>query len=134
MNKLMPEQSSLTPSSETPPNENDQFLMLVRSDVARSIAKPQSGNRNFVSSATKQLADVALEYASISPEVLQIQLNGFLAKMNKVVKDLPTMIGEFELDEVELSVEITAKGTVAFLGAGGEIGGTGGLKFNLKRK
>ena len=74
------------------------------------------------------------EYIRVSPEALQSQLLDFLAKMDTVVQKLPAKIGEFGLESVELSVEITAKGSVGLLGTGGELGGSGGLTFTLKRK
>jgi hypothetical protein len=112
----------------TPEPADANLVALVRAD---SVA--ESGQRGGPIDALKGLASSSLKYVEISPDVLEAQLTEFLAKMDRIVQKLPKLVGQFHLDEVELSVEITGKGTVAFLGTGGELGSTGGLRFTLKR-
>ncbi len=69
----------------------------------------------------------------LSADELAERLKGFLGAMDAVIKRLPATIGGFDLKEMTLSVEISAKGQVSLLGTGGEIGTTGGLTFTLKR-
>jgi hypothetical protein len=69
----------------------------------------------------------------ISAEVLKERLTAFLESMRDVIAAVPGVLGEFSLDSVTLSAEISAKGTVSLLGTGGEIAGKGGLSFMLKR-
>jgi hypothetical protein len=42
--------------------------------------------------------------------------------------------GSLEVEELTLSLEVTAKGSVSLLGTGGELGGTGGISLTLKRR
>jgi len=65
---------------------------------------------------------------------LKTHLNSFLQTMQSVVQSVPAKFGEFKLDTVTLTVEVSAKGTVSLLGTGGEFAGKGGLTFTLKRQ
>lgn len=69
----------------------------------------------------------------INVEDLSIQVNLFLEQMNSVLDKSPEKVGSFYFDSFEISAEITAKGSIALLGTGGEVGTKGGLKFIFKR-
>ena len=69
----------------------------------------------------------------MSADELFNRLNAFLTAMDGLVAGLPANLGDFRVEEMELSVEISAKGTVSPLGTGGEIGTAGGLGFTLRR-
>jgi hypothetical protein len=71
--------------------------------------------------------------AEISADEFKERLKNFLTSMEEVVRDLPETLGEFKLDQITLTAEISAKGQVSLLGTGGEIAGKGGLTFTLKR-
>jgi hypothetical protein len=72
--------------------------------------------------------------AEISTEEFQERLRKFLTSMEEVVKGLPNTLGEFKLDSITLTAEVSAKGQVSLLGTGGEVAGKGGLTFTLKRE
>jgi len=80
------------------------------------------------------LRHAVLSYAEIPTDTLRNELLGFMNNMGAVFDKLPGNLGQFTLDEVELSLEITGKGQVGFLGTGGELGGSGGIKMTLRRK
>lgn len=67
-------------------------------------------------------------------EELSINVNLFLEQMNDVLTKTPEKLGKFQLVEFEVHAEVTAKGTLALLGTGGEAGATGGLKFVFRRQ
>lgn len=62
------------------------------------------------------------------------RVNGFLESMRTVLKTVPEGFGEFQLDEVTVSAEISAKGQISLLGSGGEIAGKAGLTFTFTRR
>ena len=64
---------------------------------------------------------------------LSVNLNLFLSQMDRVLEKTPEKLGKFKFVEFEVHAEITAKGTLAILGTGGEAGATGGLKFLFRR-
>jgi len=66
-------------------------------------------------------------------EELSVNINLFLNQMNSMLEKTPEKIGQFHFAEFEVHAEITAKGTLAILGTGGEVGATGGLKFVFRR-
>jgi hypothetical protein len=71
--------------------------------------------------------------SKVSTKDLQKRLEDFLTAMEEIVKGLPARVGEFSLDNISFSAEVSAKGTVSLLGIGGELSGKGGLTFVLKR-
>lgn len=76
-----------------------------------------------------------MEYgrADVPVELLRQRIEKFLRQMQGIFENVPNTMGEFELDKVTLSVEVSAKGRVSLLGNGGEAGGSGGLTFELSR-
>ncbi len=67
-------------------------------------------------------------------EDLAVSVNLFLTQMNVVLDRAPQKLGKFHFVEFEVHAEVTAKGTLAILGSGGEAGASGGLKFIFRRQ
>lgn len=80
------------------------------------------------------MREFAAPRIELPAEDLAKRLNEFLATMGSIVRQLPATVGAYELDEMTLQVEISAKGQVSLLGTGGEVGATGGLSFTLRRQ
>jgi hypothetical protein len=57
----------------------------------------------------------------------------FLAAMREVVEGLETAAGEYQLAEVQITAEVSAKGHLSLLGAGGELAGKGGMTFTFRK-
>jgi hypothetical protein len=66
-------------------------------------------------------------------EELSENVNLFLDQMGTVLSKAPPRVGAFQFVEFEVHAEISAKGTLALLGTGGEAGATGGVKFVFRR-
>jgi hypothetical protein len=64
---------------------------------------------------------------------LSQNVNLFLDQMGTVLGKAPPQVGAFQFVEFEVHAEISAKGTLALLGTGGEAGATGGVKFVFRR-
>lgn len=64
---------------------------------------------------------------------LSAHVNLFLDQMNTILEKTPQLLGQFRFEEFEVNAEITAKGSLALLGTGGEAGATGGVKFVFRR-
>jgi hypothetical protein len=69
----------------------------------------------------------------LNAEELSVNVNLFLEQMSGVLEKAPTQIGKFQFAEFEVHADITAKGSLALLGTGGEVGASGGLKFVFRR-
>ena len=69
-------------------------------------------------------------------EVLQVRENfgRFLQSLKAIVDvEVPT-VGQFELDEVQFSAEISANGEFKLMGTGAGLEATSGVTFTLRRK
>ncbi|OOC01938.1 Pepco domain-containing protein [Amycolatopsis azurea] len=78
--------------------------------------------------------DFAYGRESVKIEVLQARVAGFLEAMQAVIDKAPEPQKGFALDQIQVAVEISAKGHLSLLGTGGELAGKGGLTFTFKRK
>jgi hypothetical protein len=122
------------------------LIVLVRSETENFAMKAQGRagpvmlrDANFLFGRAKDgdrvgLRQAALKYVEIPTDKLNDQLLGFMDKVGAMVGSLPENLGKFTLQEIELSLEITAKGEIGFLGTGGGLEGTGGIKMTLRRK
>lgn len=101
-----------------------------------SIVASQRGDE-IVNTDRGRFDDLKRYFAArveLSADQIAERLSNFLKTMDEVLAKLPDTMGGFEIDQMELKVEISAKGQVSLLGTGGEVGSTGGLSFTLKRK
>lgn len=61
------------------------------------------------------------------------RVENFVAAMRDVIGNLAASAGEYYLDQVQISVEVSAKGQLSLLGTGGELAGKGGMTFTFKK-
>jgi hypothetical protein len=69
----------------------------------------------------------------LKTEELARHITTFLHQMGRVLDEVPETAGAFRFTDFEVSAEVTAKGSLALLGSGGETGAKGGLKFVFRR-
>ncbi|MEH1820048.1 Pepco domain-containing protein [Nostoc sp.] len=66
---------------------------------------------------------------------LKQEMKGFLQAMREILEEADEPDSKIQLDEVELSVEITGEGQISLLGiGGGKAGAKGAMTFKFKRK
>jgi hypothetical protein len=70
----------------------------------------------------------------VSVEKIRSELSDFLTSMQEILDGLPDKLADYELESMDISVEISSKGNVSLIAVGGELGGTGGLTIHLKKK
>lgn len=70
----------------------------------------------------------------VSIEKIRSELSDFLSSIQEVLDGLPDRMADYELESVDISVEISSKGNVSLIAVGGELGGTGGLLLHLKKR
>ena len=66
-------------------------------------------------------------------DVLAENVNLFLTQIEGILDKAPESVGKFQFAEFTVSAEISAKGQLVLLGAGGEAGATGGVTFTFKK-
>ena len=70
---------------------------------------------------------------SLKVSELKEHMGNFLEQVGAIISKTPETVGSFRFEEFEISAQVTAKGSLALLGTGGEAGGSGGLKFVFRR-
>ncbi|WP_331741643.1 hypothetical protein [Streptomyces sp. NBC_01006] len=70
----------------------------------------------------------------IPVDLFQQRVTGFLDSMRKVITELPYSCGRYELNQVVVSAEVSAKGQISLLGSGGELAGKSSLTFTFTRR
>jgi len=73
------------------------------------------------------------EFIEISPTVLQERVNQFLKLLDVIFGGAIQKVGDFRVEELEVSVEISAEGKLGLLGTGVGISGKGGFTIKLRR-
>lgn len=71
--------------------------------------------------------------ADIPIDVFKRRVETFMAAMGEVIGGVAAKAGDYSLEEVTVSVEVSAKGKLSLLGTGGELAGKGGLTFTFKK-
>jgi hypothetical protein len=72
---------------------------------------------------------------AVRAEQLEQGVTAFLQVMGRVLrqaKQNAVELGEMELDEIELTVEVNGEGQLSLLGTGGKMGGKGAMKLKFK--
>lgn len=85
---------------------------------------------------TSDMAEVGTRGGAqpLKVEELAVNVNLFVQQMGKVLDSTPEKLGNFRFDEFEIHAEISADGTLAILGSGVHVGGSGGLRFVFRRE
>lgn len=77
-----------------------------------------------------------LRYArsAIPVDEFRVRVAEFMSGIENVIHDIAAAAGEYDLDEVQVAVEVSAKGTLSLLGTGGELAGKGAMTFKFKKR
>ncbi|MEU5632772.1 hypothetical protein ACH47C_13975 [Streptomyces rishiriensis] len=79
-------------------------------------------------------SEAELSRQEIPVSDLRQRVGNFVGALGDVLSATPVSLKGYQLREVTVSAEVTAKGTLSILGSGGEVGGTGGLTFTFTRE
>jgi hypothetical protein len=77
-------------------------------------------------------ARVLRKEASVLPEELENNFRDFMSSMEVALKGIPVAVGRYEIDEIELALELTISGEIRLL-AGAGIEGKAAITLTLKR-
>ena len=106
----------------------DSILIFAGEPLAAPLTEPRRGLRDRIESAATTASSVAVD-------TLQDNVRRFLSSLDTILGGSPKEVGGLTVEEVEVHVQIDAKGNVGLSGvAGGEIAAQGGIKFVLRRK
>jgi hypothetical protein len=112
-----------------PSADSESIILLVTADEEST----GDGKRSIFDKVHERVSSLA--EVSVKPEVLEHQMSGFLAMVSRMFQQAEKEVelkSGMRLSEVELSVEIGAKGEVKLV-AGGELSGKGAIKLKFTR-
>ena len=106
---------------------------------------PDSSNESGMVRASHREPKAAAQrtaFPALRESVKGVSLNTFAAHLESTTsslgeifqKSFEDQFGDFQLDEVEVNLEVAANGTVGFLGTGAGVRGSSSLKLKFKRK
>lgn len=102
--------------SSKPDNKSSSKL------VSKGSSKPDNNTSNSSS----------LVYRDLPIEKLKDSLNDFTDNVSSILQGVKKEINNYQLDEVELNVELSASGSIRLIGSV-EVGTTGAIKLTFKR-
>lgn len=122
------------------PDDTSQIWFVVETETTQTVEEVHRGERSgvdtgggFGQKVTEQIKTVVeKQRVSLDAAALKAQLNGLLRILGEV-SDQANQQSGLQMDEVELSVEITGEGQVNFLGNSGKLGNKGAIKLKFKR-
>lgn len=106
---------------------------LGASDSVRVLGLEDSDVSRPDRSLLHRAEDLRYGRTDIPVDVLRQRVTDFLHNLRDVLGQAPATVGDFDLDQIQVSAEVSAKGHISLLGAGGELAGKGGLTFTFKR-
>jgi hypothetical protein len=100
---------------------------------SRSVKKELISIVGYDDMEERGLFDRRLVRDVIDAEKLADSVKSFLGAMETIIGTLSQELGNYKMETISVSAEVSAKGTVSLLGSGGEVAGKGGLTFTFKR-
>lgn len=121
------------------PNDNQLWIVTETEDVEETVeveGRRSSSDRGggFGGPETIETTKTVIrrKRVSLDAQALKTQMESMLAIVNDLFSQANTSTG-LRLDEVELSVEISAEGQLSIVGNGGKLGNTGGITLKFTR-
>jgi hypothetical protein len=102
----------------------DTELSIVVTDDTDS-----KGGKGFFSNAENLLKKVE----KVNPEQLKESMSNFVQTISKIFKEIQPTAAGITLDEIEISIEMTAKGEIRLIASGG-METKGAIKLTFKRR
>jgi hypothetical protein len=121
------------------PDNNQLWIVTETEDVEETVeveGRRSSSDRGGGFGAPETLETTRTvtrrKRVSLDAQALKTQMESMLAIVNDLFSQADASTG-LRLDEVELSVEISAEGQLSIVGNGGKLGNTGGIKLKFTR-
>jgi hypothetical protein len=121
------------------PDDNQLWIITETEDVEETVeveGRRSSTDRGGGFGAPETIETTRTitrrKRVSLDAQALKTQMESMLAIVNDLFSQADASTG-LRLDEVELSVEISAEGQLSIVGNGGKLGNTGGIKLKFTR-
>lgn len=114
--------------------ENDsEFMGHKEGSILVRTEDSEKQIKNALPKFGQNASNVGAKVTEVSTEVLSNNLNSFLGSFENILSEQPEKIGDFFLDEFELTLGINASGGIELLGKL-TAGAQAGIKIKLKRR
>lgn len=113
----------------------DDFIWIV-TDTTPAGGRGDNNPRNPFEDKRPTIPSGDRPGVPVPIEKLEKEFADFLDKMGRVLRQAQAKaneIGGMELDEIELSVEVSGEGQLSLLGSGTKVGGKGALTLKFKQ-
>jgi hypothetical protein len=128
----MPDQHSGT-APDLPGNDAGEALHATQQTI--SILGLEDSEQGRPDRWTlKRPEDWRLGRAEVPLETFRQRVTGFVDSIGEVITGIPEAFGKYQLDQVTVGVEVSAKGQISLLGSGVELAGKSGLTFTFTRR
>ncbi|MBU2662690.1 hypothetical protein KOI35_04145 [Actinoplanes bogorensis] len=107
---------------------------MTDDDVVRIFGLDEGQSGRTERGLFRRADELRLGWGEVPAAVLRERVEQFVATMGSVLDGVPAAMGEYRLEQVQISAEISAKGQVSLLGTGGELAGKSGLTFTFVKK
>jgi len=107
-------------------NEND--VILIADSLDESASPTPFRERGIGGGSTKAMVK------AVNVNELKENVKHFFSQLNEILVTGGDKVGEFSVNQVEISAQITGEGKICLLGSGTKMSVNGGLKFILTRK
>lgn len=114
----------------------DDYIYVI-TDTAPSGGRDGNVPRNPYADNPPRIQTTNRLGIPVSAEKLEQGIADFLQTMGRVIgqaQERATELGNMELDEIELSVEVSGEGQLSLLGSGTKFGGSGAMTLRFKKK
>ena len=107
--------------------------MTDRIDVIVALDAPLSAEEKVRGAFPTSKSPSRMAHVSLETAVVEAGLRDMIERLGTTLLAPMPQERSFEVDEIELSLSIDAKGSISLIGSV-EIGGQAGIKVKLKRK
>lgn len=107
-------------------NEND--VILIAGSLDESVSQAPLRERGIGGGSTKKMIK------AVGVKELKENIRNFFSQLNEILIIGDDKVGEFTVDQVEVSAQITGEGKICLLGSGAKMSVNGGLTFILTRR
>jgi hypothetical protein len=104
-------------------------IIIVYDEASSAVPKSRDKRKLSGDRKTAPKADSPVRY--VPAEKLRSNFEELVKALAKTLT-MPDSIGSFEVEALDIELELTAEGQIGLLGTGGKVGGKGSLTLRLK--
>ncbi|BBD59747.1 hypothetical protein NIES2109_25380 [Nostoc sp. HK-01] len=121
------------------PDTSQDSIWIVTDDVPQiSIpdgAKGGSNTRSWKDETVKESTSTKDDAVKVNAQILEQNMGNFLQVVGRLFSRAEQQANsKMQLEEIELSVEISGEGEVKLIGSGAKASGKGAIKLTFKRQ